>query len=246
MAMRIGVGVCAAQSSGLPATQPTELPAAAVASPATPAPPASAAHPAKVSYTEGLLQVVADNSSLNQVLREIAHKTGMKITGGVGDERVFGTYGPGTPAKVLASLLDGTGSNMLLRESSSDAPAELILTPRGGGPTPPNPNAAAHEDDDTISNEDTITAPHWPTPPPVPPGTVLGAGPSAPPGQLPAGVGVSNGALPGSTTPGAPGVDAPSPGVSEPQSPNGVKTPQQIFQQLQQLQQQQQQPPKQN
>jgi hypothetical protein len=34
--------------------------------------------------------------------------------------------------------------------------------------------------------------------------------------------------------------------VSEPQSPNGVKTPQQIFQQLQQLQQQQQQPPKQN
>jgi len=239
--MRIGGGGCAAHSSGLPTAPPAELPAAAVALPAAPAAPANAAHPAKVSYSEGLLQVVADNSSLNQVLREIAHKTGMKITGGVGDERVFGTYGPGTPAKVLASLLDGTGSNMLLRESSSDAPAELILTPRGGGPTPPNPNAAAHEDDDTISNEDTITAPHWPTPPPIPPGAAMGAGPSAPPGQLPAGVGVNNGALPGSTTPGAPGVNVQSPGAGDPQSPNGVKTPQQIFQQLQQLQQQQQQ-----
>jgi len=53
---------------------------------------------------------------------------------------------------------------------------------------------------------------------------------------------VNNGALPGSTTPGAPGVNAQSPGAGDPQSPNGVKTPQQIFQQLQQLQQQQQQP----
>jgi hypothetical protein len=52
---------------------------------------------------------------------------------------------------------------------------------------------------------------------------------------------VNNGALPGSTTPGAPGVNAQSPGAGDPQSPNGVKTPQQIFQQLQQLQQQQQQ-----
>jgi len=40
----------------------------------------------------------------------------------------------------------------------------------------------------------------------------------------------------------APSSAPPSTGTTNPQSPNGVLTPQQIFQQLQQMQQQQQQP----
>ena len=63
----------------------------------------------------------------------------MHISGGVPEQRVFGNYGPAAPATVLATLIDGTGSNMVLRESASDGPAELILTPRVGGPTPPSP-----------------------------------------------------------------------------------------------------------
>jgi hypothetical protein len=101
---------------------------------------------AEVTYANGLLTVAADDSSLNQILQEIARQTGMKVTGSVSDERVFGRYGPSTPARVLASLLDGTGSNMLLRETASSAPAELILTPREGGATPPQtapPDSAA-------------------------------------------------------------------------------------------------------
>ncbi len=93
-----------------------------------------------------MLSVSADNSSLNQILRQISSSTGMKITGGVTDERVFGQYGPDTPAQVLAALLDGTSSNMVIEQRDPDAPAELILTPRKGGPTPPNPNAAAFDD----------------------------------------------------------------------------------------------------
>ena len=80
-------------------------------------------HRAQIVYAQGQLQVVADNSSLNQILRDIAQQTGMKITGGVVDQRVFGKYGPGAPAEILATLLNGTGCNMLLREAQP--------TPRG-------------------------------------------------------------------------------------------------------------------
>ena len=98
---------------------------------------------AQVTFTNGVLSVSANNSSLNQILRQIAADTGMKITGGVNDERVFGNYGPADPAQVLNSLLDGTGSNVLLVQRDDASLAELILTPRNGGPTPPNPNASA-------------------------------------------------------------------------------------------------------
>lgn len=100
---------------------------------------------AQVTYTGGKLYVAANNSSLNQILRDISHETGMKITGGVTDERVFGQYGPASPAKVLGQLLDGTGSNMLLVHATTTAPAELVLTPRHGAATPPNPEAYREE-----------------------------------------------------------------------------------------------------
>ena len=105
------------------------------------------AQPAQVTYSKGKLFVSATNSSLNQILRDIARETGMKITGAVPDERVFGKYGPAAPAQVLAALLDGTGSNMLLLQATAATPAELILTPRHGGPTPPNPNASEAEEE---------------------------------------------------------------------------------------------------
>jgi hypothetical protein len=98
-------------------------------------------HAATVEYSEGRVAVVADNSSLNDILRDVARRAGMAVKGSVIDERVFGTYGPAAPAEVLATLLKGTGSNMMVVAGSSHA-AELILTPRQGGPTPPNPNAA--------------------------------------------------------------------------------------------------------
>jgi hypothetical protein len=190
-----------------------------------------------VTYADGRLEVAADNSSLNQVLREIARKTGMKITGGIGDERVFGTYGPGPPGEILASLLDGTGSNMLLRESSTDAPTELILTPREGGPTPPNPNAQGLDDDQSAEPAD--SPPQWTTPGATPPETGSSSNPAAAsPGQLPMAAGADSAAPAATATPAASDANPQSTG-DVPQSPNGVKTPAQLYQQLQQLQQQQ-------
>ncbi len=146
---------CTVLSAGaqatLPATPPTGLGQAGamapIAAPGTSADrPGARRHRAQVSCANGMLAVRADNSSLNGILRSISSCTGMRVTGGVVDQRVYGNYGPAAPATVLATLLDGTGSNMLLQETASDQPAELILTPRTGGPTPPSPSSVADED----------------------------------------------------------------------------------------------------
>ncbi len=105
-------------------------------------------HRARVSCTAGQLEVRADNSSLNSILRDVSRCTGMRITGGVADQRVYGNYGPAMPATVIATLLDGTGTNVLLRETAEDQPSELILTPRTAGPTPPNPSQVPDDDPD--------------------------------------------------------------------------------------------------
>ena len=142
-----------AAGSALPATAPTTrspqgavAPLAGIATAADR--PGAPHHHAAVSCDGGRLTVHADNSSLNGILRSVSRCTGMKISGGVADQRVFGDYGPAAPATVLATLLDGTGSNMLLLETASDQPAELVLTPRTGGVTPPSPSSVADDDEE--------------------------------------------------------------------------------------------------
>jgi hypothetical protein len=263
--------------SSLPATQPTSAPqAGTTVAPltATPAKPdANRAHRADVRYDSGLIAINASNSSLNQILREISRQTGMKITGGVRDERVFGHYGPAPVADILATLIDGTGTNMVLRQTAANSPEELILTPRSGGVSPPNPNAPGFDDggdDDSDARQQapptTMTQPvgaHLretvpaltPNPGSIPPsipqpdnnpnGNPANTSPTA--STLPVANSVSSDSIPTPSTaaPAPTGiVDAPNPppaGTVNPLSPNGVKTPEDIYKQLQQLRQQQQQ-----
>jgi len=130
------------QQSALPPTQPTTLPVPAPAQ--QPAPVATSdgptilnapkPHRAFVVFANGQLEVRADNSSLLQILHDIHRLTGMAITGGVAEQHIFGDYGPASPSTVLATLLDGTGANMLLRQDPvTGAPVELELTQRAGG-----------------------------------------------------------------------------------------------------------------
>lgn len=195
------------------ATLPPLVPTVPVTPPTPPTPAELPAHAAEVGYANGLLTVTASNSSLNQILRDISRETRMKITGGVVDERVFGQYGPAPAAQILNALLDGTGSNMLLMGSNGAAPAELILTPRTGGVTPPNPDAAAmnasEQSDDQADQS--------------PKETVR---PGSPANGSPANASSEPAAQPASPAP-------------QPQSPNGVKTPQDIFNELQKMRQQQ-------
>lgn len=156
----LAAGLCglaiaaAAQTNYQPSSRLPVNPPTSIAGQNSMAPPiaanASAAdrmqrHRARVTYTGGMLQVRADNSSLNQILRDISRETGMKIIGGVADQRVFGIYGPAPAATVLQTLLDGTDTNMLLQETLNHAPEQLVLSPRTGGPTPPGPSSASYD-----------------------------------------------------------------------------------------------------
>ncbi len=142
-------------SAAVPASQlppmPVTLPSQPLTMPA-PTPPAATtpgqrpAHRATVQYENGLITVTAHNSSLNQILRAIMRETGLQITGGVIEERVYGVYGPGRLSTVLGNILDGTGSNILFVAATPDQPAQLALTPRDGGAMPPPPSASAADD----------------------------------------------------------------------------------------------------
>lgn len=173
------------RTSQLPPNLPTTLPQQPASTyncqqppcSATPsaAPAASRPHRATVTFADGQLTVAANDSSLHQILRSIAVSTGMTIKGGVAEQRVFGTYGPDEPATILATLLDGTGVNMLLKEGPNRVPAELTLTQRSGGPTP----APITPQDDQIGMEaPTPAANPQPATPPQPAQATKTAAPS--------------------------------------------------------------------
>ena len=194
------------RSQNLPATPPTAVPGQAAPgtplasgssqAPGTPQPVVPAPDPprhAEIILTHGLLKIRADNSSLNQILRSISHITGLKITGGVEEQRVFGTYGPAPLSSILATLLDGTGSNILLLGGNPGTPPELVLTSRAGGAEPPGPNSPAYAMYDDSSDRAIRVAPAAAPPPvtasPAPTPAVPTSAPAAsvpPPANAPA------------------------------------------------------------
>ena len=259
-----------APASTLPPTQPTSL---QPVNPSIPGPSQTAAQPvnrphvAQVTYVADQLQVRANNSSLNQILRSISHLTGLQITGGVQDQRVFGTYGPATTSTVLATLLDGTGTNILLLEGDATNPPRLVLTPRGGGATPPGPDSLVYAAYDSDNNSSSAPAQQTQQPSsqliqiqtpsqnstqsiPSPANDVNGSSSNTSPtaSTLPTTHSVSLDSVPTpSMTPSTPGiVDAPNPpapGSTIGTQPNGTLTPEIVAQKLLQMQQQSAQPP---
>jgi hypothetical protein len=196
-----------AQPSPAPA-QPAPAPAPSnlVASETAPSLLQQPAQEASIVFDDQKLTIHADNSSLAGILHQVASSSGMKIEGLAGDERVFGTFGPGAPRDVLADLLHGTAYNVaLIGDLDNGAPRQLLLTPatHGAAATP----AAASQANSMDDGNEADTADTQPPPPDVP--------------QQP----------PTTQTPPTP----------------GVRTPQQLFEQLQHMRQQQgaqgQQPP---
>jgi hypothetical protein len=113
------------------------------------------ATPATVSAHNNELTVKADNSSLSQILHQISSATGMKLDGLGGDERVFGSFGPGAPREVLTSLLNGTSYNILMvGDLPNGAPRQLLLSNRAGGAPPPPANANANQNQTHTGDED--------------------------------------------------------------------------------------------
>lgn len=286
-------------SSTLPANPPTSISnpnslPAPIAATATRAETAQR-HRARVTYANGMLEVRADNSSLNQILREISQQTGMRIIGGVADQRVFGNYGPAPAAIVLQTLLDGTATNVLLQESPTHAPEQLVLSPRTGGPTPPGPGSASYDATETepelpmpgaaqpatraqiatpattvpvAAAPNTTSAPSTPPVMPQPANNVLGnpnnVSPTVSTAPVTNSVPLNSLPTPSTAQPVSGIVDAPNPppagsttagftsqtppdnnpntappatATTNQSSPNGVKTPEQIYEELKQMQQ---------
>jgi hypothetical protein len=167
-------------------TQQQQQPAPAnqAAPPSAPAAPAELtapslldkpAQPATVSLSGRRLSVTADNSSLTDILHQLASTSGMTIDGLDKDTRVFGTYGPGNPRDILSALLDGAGYNvMMIGYTASGTPRQLLLTERSTAPvSQPQGRPAVEQDDDQDDNAPLNNYPpagevetHPPAPPP--------------------------------------------------------------------------------
>jgi hypothetical protein len=95
---------------------------------------------AQVVWDSQGLTIVASNSSLSQILRDIATDTGAKVEGLNQDERVFGTYGPGPAREVISKLLEGSGYNVLMiGGNGSEAPRQIVLSSSGHAAPAPQP-----------------------------------------------------------------------------------------------------------
>jgi hypothetical protein len=119
------------------------------------------ADPASVRWDSRGLRIEADNSSLAQILNDVAAITGAKVEGLSTDQRIFGNYGPGPARDVLSQLFDGSGYNILLTgEQGQGTPLKIVLSLRQTGAALPSANLTPASDEDT----DTEDQPYQPPP----------------------------------------------------------------------------------
>ncbi|MCU1305866.1 MAG: hypothetical protein JWN45_561 [Acidobacteriaceae bacterium] len=204
---------------------PVQLPQVPVFTPAPLRPGQMPAVAPRISYQGGQLTIVAENSNFSDVLSGIRTATGLRIesTGGTGGERVAAKIGPASVRDVLLSLLQGSRYDFIMMGSATDPDRieRVLLSPKAAAATAANgaarPAPAASEEtaqedsDNENSDENAGFAP----------------APAQPPTALPPGPGAA--AAPN-------GQPASSPDASQ-----GVKTPEQLLQDLRNMQQQQQQ-----
>jgi hypothetical protein len=114
-----GAQEAAAQSS--PQASPTGAAPATVKAP-------------QVTYEDGQLTVIAENSSLSEVMKALRAALGADIDlpGGVADQHIWVHLGPGPARRVLRDLLDGTEFNYVMQASDSDPDGirSVLLTAR--------------------------------------------------------------------------------------------------------------------
>jgi hypothetical protein len=134
---------------------PAATPAAPQAAPATPPAPEWPINdrpvPATVTWNRNALRIDATNSSLEQILTDVATDTGSTVEGVSKDERVFGSFGPAPAREVLSQLLQGSGYNVVMvGDQGQGVPRQIILSARNSIKAPQGaarPNQEDTEDD---------------------------------------------------------------------------------------------------
>jgi hypothetical protein len=77
--------------------------------------------PPQVSYQNGQLTIVAPNSTLGDILRAVKKQTGAEIEIPSANDRVVTHLGPGSAREVMADLLNGSRFNYVLLGSAQDS-----------------------------------------------------------------------------------------------------------------------------
>lgn len=256
--LALGLSVCAQTPSKSKKQKPKAAKAAATEAPETaaappPPPPTPEQMPARaptVTYQNGQLSIIAPNSTLNDILQAVKTKTGASIDIPAGaNERVVSRFGPGPARDVLAALLNGSHFNyvMIGSDANPTSVAQVILTPRVGGETPP-----VNQANGAMPNPGMPQYPGQAVQPQPYPGAQPGY--QQPPGTVAAGEDApspdaeqdesatqpddANGADQGGAPEQVQGADGQDPSG---QQPPQVKTPEQLLQELQRQQQIQQQ-----
>jgi len=173
---------------------------------------------------------MASNSTLGDILRAVRQQTGASVdVPGNATERVVGQFGPGPARDVLASLLNGSHFNYVLLGSAENPVAldRVILTSRSGANEPPGEPAIASMPQNQ-PNQAAMVAPQ-------PADTDEASDDSAP--DPPDTADADDQGTPGQGDDQAQQQQQPN-ALGQ---PGGVKTPEQLLQELQQRQQQMQQ-----
>jgi hypothetical protein len=154
---------------------PTTLPA-----PRPPTPEQMPASPPQVTYHDGLLSIVANNSTLSDILREVGVSTGATVDApaNLTRERVAVRIGPGPPRDVLSDLLTGGRLDYILVGGDGDpnSVTSIILSANQGSPSGATPPPAARpgtppppEPEEEADDEPTPEPPAPAQPPQRPP-----------------------------------------------------------------------------
>lgn len=187
--------------------------------------------PPQVSYQNSQLTIVAPNSTLADILRAVRKQTGAEIEIPAAPERVVTHLGPGPAREVVAELLNGSRFNYVLLGSPGDQTVltRVVLVAKAAAETA-SANSPAQQAQAT----------------PNPPGTIPppGSSAAAQPQEMPADANDAETAE--EALDDANAEQPPADGEQQPANSEqpGVKTPQQLLQEMQQrqlqLQQQQQ------
>ena len=222
-ATRAGRKQPAPKPPAAPETQPPSVPLTPEQMP--PVPP-------QVTYRNGLLTIIATNSTLADILRAVSVNIGANVDAPaqLTGERVAARIGPGAPRDVLSDLLRGPRFDYILIGPDGDPNAvrNIILTPNQSSPSAsaalaqfqprgsPIPPAQEDVEEDVADEQAVRPQPEPPQPAQQSPGQQPFGQRPQPPDQI-------------SGQPGAPGEGGQS---------QQVKTPEQLLEELRRLQQQ--------
>jgi len=223
----------------------------------------------QVSYLNGQLTIISQNSTLGDILNAVRARTGaqIEVSAPIRNERVAVRIGPGPAQQVIASLLGGSKYDYMILGSPSvpggvqyvkvskreGAPAQGTAVASGpqpgmsGSPQPGGEFNPDVEDEPFVDTTGTMEPPDQPTTPQPEesaPGQAEGQ-----PGTIGQPIQPQAQPVQPQQTIGQPIAPSGQPGEQQDQqqqqqpqgTPSQIKTPEQLLQELQRLQQQQQQ-----